>query len=95
MWGIHDGLAIVRRNERSGNYSYDDDEERDTRGMDLEPDTVTYNTVIAIVATAKNNDQKESPSSDNLILSLIDQMKDEGIARDAIMLTQSRWGVKQ
>jgi hypothetical protein len=65
MWGIYDGLAIVRRNERRGDNSYDDDEERDTRGMDSKPDAVTYNTVLVFtvvqsppafyVATTRNS----------------------------------------
>jgi hypothetical protein len=47
------------------------------RGMETKPDTVTYNTILALVGTTQ-------VSCNNLIFSLVDEMIEEEVPRDAI-----------
>jgi pentatricopeptide repeat protein len=57
------------------------------KGMDTRPDTVTYNTVLAIFGFGATRDQGEDDDDDSLddqIIGLINQMKDEEVPRDAI-----------
>jgi pentatricopeptide repeat protein len=60
--------------------------DRVERGMDTAPDTVTYNTVLAIVASsdATGNNINATTSVDNIVNGLLFQMKEKDILRDAI-----------
>ena len=57
-------------------------EDASKRGMDTKPDTVTYNTVLAIIGSAR--DESIDRYSSSTVMSLIDEMKNEGITRDSI-----------
>ena len=58
------------------------EEDFQDRGMQTAPDTVTYNTILAITATDALGD--EGHSMDDLVSDLLDQMKERGVLRDAI-----------
>ena len=59
-------------------------EDHAERAMDTKPDTVTYNTVISIIATARGDFNDEDSSSDEKVIYLIKQMKNDNILRDSI-----------
>lgn len=52
--------------------------------LDTKPDTVTYNTVLGVGTFPHHHTTNLTESTTTTILSLIDQMKNEGVDRDAI-----------
>jgi pentatricopeptide repeat protein len=49
-------------------------------GMDTKPDTVTYNTILGILGTTRD----KNAATKELVLSLINSMKQENVSRDVI-----------